>query len=317
MQIYFAPLQGITDGVFRKIHADHFPGVAKYFMPFISPTQNYNLTNKELREIDPGNLHVPAVPQIIASHPELFLWAANQLADLGYDEVNLNAGCPSGTVTAKGKGAGMLLSMTKLELFLDEVYGKCPIRVSIKTRLGWTSKDEYPRLVELLNQYPVSELIVHGRTRAQFYEGEADPGTVIDSLAMCRMPVVYNGDLFTPQMCKAFMDSNPQFHGVMVGRGHVANPALVRTVLSGEALTRAEMQQYHAAVYEGYMQVFPKSAVLGRMREIGKHLALCFEDAGKIVKKMRKASSLAAYDAAVCELFEHDIASDPGFRVPL
>ncbi|MBQ7488240.1 MAG: tRNA-dihydrouridine synthase family protein [Clostridia bacterium] len=315
MQIYFAPLQGITDAPFRRIHAARFSGISKYFTPFISPTQNYNLTNQELNEVDPGNISgFTLVPQVIASKPELFLWAVRQLADLGYTEVNLNMGCPSGTVTAKGKGAGLLMSHTGLELFLDEIYSHSPIAVSIKTRIGWQSPDEYERLLTLLNSYPVSELIIHARTRSQFYAGSTSPETVLSLLDQCRMPLVYNGDLFTPGTCSSFLSANPQLNRVMIGRGLAANPALARTVLGGPPLEISEFRAYHDALYETYLRRFPKNAALGRMREVGKHLACCFEDAGKVLKKLRKAASLQAYEASVDALFEHPLLADPGFN---
>ncbi|MBQ8094219.1 MAG: tRNA-dihydrouridine synthase [Clostridia bacterium] len=314
MQIYFAPLQGITDAPFRQIHADRFPGVDKYFTPFISPTQNYNLTNHELAEVDPGNAHgYRLVPQVIASKPELFLWAARQLADLGYTEINLNMGCPSGTVTAKGKGAGLLTSLTNLELFLDEVYGHTPVPVSIKTRLGWKSPDEYADLLTLLNRYPISELIIHARTRTQFYDGQTSPETVLSCLQLCRIPLVYNGDLFTPGACRSFLDTDTGINRIMAGRGMAANPALARTLKGGSPLNRDEFRAYHDALYETYLNRFSRGAALGRMREVGKHLACCFEGAEKALKKLRKASSLAAYDAAVEMLFEHPLRTDPGF----
>ena len=314
MQIYFAPLQGITDVPFRQIHADLFSGISKYFTPFISPTRNYNLTNHELSEVDPGNAHgFTLVPQIIASRPELFLWAADHLAEMGYTEVNLNMGCPSGTVTAKGKGAGMLTSLSGLKCFLDEVYSHTPIRVSVKTRLGWQNPEEFPDLLELLNDYPVSELIVHSRTRSQFYKGETNPEAFFSALPHCRMPLVYNGDLFTPGQCIEFMKANPGLKTLMIGRGLAANPALARTVLGGAPLSRTELHAYHDRLYNAYTQTFSSNAVLGRMREVGKHLACCFDDAGKVRKKIRKASSLSAYEAAAAQLFELPLRDDPGF----
>lgn len=314
MQIYFAPLQGITDAPFRQIHAAHFSGICKYFTPFISPTQNYNLTNHEIAEVDPWkNRGFHLVPQIIASRPELFLWAASQLADMGYTEVNLNMGCPSGTVTAKGKGAGLLTSLTGLERFLDEVYARTPIRVSIKTRLGWQNPDEFPDLLTRLNTYPVSELIIHARTRVQFYKGQTAPEAVLSLLPSCKMPVVYNGDLFTPEQCQAFAKAHPEIQTVMIGRGLTANPALARTVLENVPLQPGEMRTYHDALYDAYRQLFPPNAVLGRMRELGKHLACCFENATKLLKKIRKASSLPAYENYTAELFEHPLRPDPGF----
>lgn len=109
MELYFAPMEGVTDYIYRRIHRRYFPGVDKYFTPFLSPTQNHIFPPRELRQVLPeNNAGIPLVPQLLTKNAADFLWAAGALADMGYGEVNLNVGCPSGTVTAKGKGAGLL-----------------------------------------------------------------------------------------------------------------------------------------------------------------------------------------------------------------
>ena len=142
LPVYFAPLEGVTDTVYRQVHHTHFTGPVKYFIPFISPTQNLVLTPRERKNVDPqANAGLHAVRQVLTKNAAHFLWAANLLHDLGYEEVNLNAGCPSGTVTAKGKGAGLLQRPQELAWFLDEIFAHAPVRVSIKTRIGFSSPE--------------------------------------------------------------------------------------------------------------------------------------------------------------------------------
>ena len=169
MAVYFAPMEGLTDSVYRKAHHSHFPGVDAYYMPFLSPTVHRCLTPREARELPKAD-SVPfrAVPQLMTKVPEDFLWAAGVCRDLGYEEVNLNLGCPSGTVTAKGKGSGMLRDPESLERFLDGIFDGSPLPVSLKTRLGFTDPEEFPRLLEIFNRYPACKLILHPRVRQQF-----------------------------------------------------------------------------------------------------------------------------------------------------
>ena len=162
MRYYFAPLEGITDSIFRKLHSKYFPGIDRYYTPFLSPTVHRGLTAREAREIPKADtLTYEAVPQLLTKVSEDFLWLTGVCGDLGYKEVNLNTGCPSGTVTAKGKGSGMLRDLPALEGFLDEIFAKSPLPVSIKTRIGFYDKDEFPAILELYNQYPVKELTIH------------------------------------------------------------------------------------------------------------------------------------------------------------
>ena len=167
MRYYFAPMEGLTDSIYRKLHHKYFPGVDRYYMPFLSPTIHRQLTHREEREL-PFADSVPfvAVPQILTKVPEDFLWAAQVCADRGYDEVNLNVGCPSGTVVSKGKGSGMLLDPMALDAFLEEIFEKSPLPVSVKTRLGIQDPNEFPALLEVFNRYPIQELTVHPRSGA-------------------------------------------------------------------------------------------------------------------------------------------------------
>ena len=156
MNYYFAPMEGITGAVFRRTHHEFFPGIDKYFMPFITPTTQEKLTPRQKRDVLPEyNEGVPAVPQLLTRTAADFIWAANTLASLGYAEVNLNLGCPSGTVTAKGKGAGFLAHPDELDRFLDAVFSACTVPISIKTRLGVHDPAEFEALLEITAAIPL------------------------------------------------------------------------------------------------------------------------------------------------------------------
>ena len=176
MKLYFAPLEGITDHIYRRLHRRYFPGVDMYFTPFLSPTQNHIFPPRELRQIAPeNNAGVPLTPQLLTKDAGDFLWAANALADMGYEEVNLNVGCPSGTVTAKGKGAGLLADLDSLRRLLDGIFAAVPMKVSVKTRLGVRDPAEFGPILDIYNDYPISELIIHARTAKEMYEGPVHP----------------------------------------------------------------------------------------------------------------------------------------------
>ena len=172
MQYYFAPMEGLTDSIYRRLHHEYFPGVDRYYMPFLSPTIHRTLTHKEDRELPMAD-SVPfrAVPQVLTKVSEDFLWAAQVCHDRGYEEVNLNIGCPSGTVVSKGKGSGMLRDLAALDQFLEDIFSRSPLPISIKTRLGLEKSEEFPAILEVLNRYPIKELTIHPRVRKQFYDG--------------------------------------------------------------------------------------------------------------------------------------------------
>jgi len=315
LPVYFAPLEGVTDAVYRRVHHAHFTGVDKYFIPFISPTQNLVLTPRERSNVSPEvNAGMPVVPQVLTKKADHFLWAAGQLQDMGYEEINLNVGCPSGTVTSKGKGAGMLLHMQELEWFLDEIFARASARISIKTRIGFFSPDEFEALLKLYNRYPVHELIIHPRTREEQYKGL--PHTELYAWAQKNtvLPLVYNGNLFTAGECDAFAKAHPKTRALMLGRGMLANPALAQTYAGGAPLTRESLKAFHDDLFRAYQQAYHTSAVLGRMREVAKNIACCFEGADKPLKAARKANSIAVYEDAMARLFgDYALSANPCF----
>ena len=102
MNFYFAPMEGLTDSIYRRTHHRYFPGVDAYYMPFFSPTIHRSLTSREARELPYGDTEgFTAVPQIMTKNTEDFLWAAQQCLDRGYREVNLNLGCPPAPYSPK------------------------------------------------------------------------------------------------------------------------------------------------------------------------------------------------------------------------
>ena len=290
MRYYFAPMEGLTDSFYRKLHYEYFGGVDRYYMPFISPTVHRSLTPREEREL-PYADSVPfkAVPQILTKVPEDFLWAARQCRDRGYEEVNLNIGCPSGTVTAKGKGAGMLADPDSLDRFLDAIYEKAPLPISVKTRLGVSDPDEFPRLVEVFNRYPIHELTLHPRVRKAFYTGPVHMDSFRYLVENSKNPICYNGNLCSVSQIRQFSEEYPKIDSVMIGRGLIGDPGMLLS--SGtEAKT---LEAFCDALLETYTAEFggPRNAMF-RLKENWGFLIHKFESSEKLWKRLRKTTDV-------------------------
>ena len=301
MKHYFAPMEGLTDSLFRRLHHTYFPGVDRYYMPFISPTQHRCLTNREARELPMAD-SVPfvSIPQILTKVAEDFVWAAGQCAERGYTEVNLNLGCPSGTVVAKGKGSGMLADPDNLDRFLDAVFSASPLPVSVKSRLGVTDPQEFPRLMEIYNQYPIVELTLHPRVRKAFYSGSVD----MEMFAYCaensKNPVCYNGDICSLEDIERIKVRFPQVDSVMIGRGLIGDPGMLTpggtTVEALEGLFDAMLNEYLTAFGGSRNAMF-------RLKEHWGMLIHRFEDSEKLGKRLRKTTDLVEYKAITREIF--------------
>lgn len=305
MKLYFAPLEGVTGPVFRRIHHRRFGGADKYYAPFFSPTSDGRIPPRDMRRLEPeANAGLHVVPQLLTRRSEDFLWAARALADLGYGEVNLNLGCPSGTVTAKGKGSGALGDRAGLERLLDGIFAQAPCAVSVKTRLGRTEPEEFPALLELFNRYPIYELTVHCRVGADFYRRPARPEWLGYALRESRNPVCCNGDLTTAERFRAFRGKYPEASVFMLGRGGVADPALFRRLRGGEGASREELKAYTGELFEEYCSLLGSTkAALGRMKEIWFYQICLFEETGKLEKALKKAVDPAEYRTLVERIF--------------
>ena len=206
MLYYAAPMEGFTDRVWRQTHQKWFgaQGAAdRYYAPFISPPENRVLIRKKMAELAPAaNPGAPVIPQLLAKDGELAAWMIEQLRALGYTEVNLKLGCPAGTVTAKGKGSGMLRDPAKVDAFLDGIFSHAEGPVSVKTRLGVEKPEEFSAILEIYSRYPISELTIHPRVMRQQYRGQADRAAFAAALPRCTMPVCYNGDEIGRASCR-------------------------------------------------------------------------------------------------------------------
>ncbi len=305
MRYYFAPMEGVTGAVYRRTHHEFFPGIDKYFMPFITPTTTGRFTPRQLRDIAPEyNVGVPAVPQLLTKTAADFIWAANALGDMGYAEVNLNLGCPSGTVTAKGKGAGFLGDPDALDRFFDAVFTAVRVPVSVKTRLGVHEPAEFDRLLDIYNRYPITELTIHPRVRQDFYKGTVREADFAAALPRCRMPVCYNGDVVTEADARAIAARYPGLPALMLGRGLIGDPSLVARLRGGPRADSDTLRTFHDTLYARYCDAFGDARIaMLRMKEIWFYHLNLFEDSEKHGKRLKKATDPRVYADAAASIF--------------
>lgn len=314
MKRYFAPLEGITNYIFRNAYNKYYGGIDKYFAPFISPADGCPMTPKEKRDIvKENNPYLTVVPQILTCKSRHFCESAVKLKALGYNEINLNLGCPSGTVCTKGKGAGFLTDIEKLEFFLDDIYEfaeKENIKISIKTRVGRNDDNEWIKLQEIYNKFPVYELIIHPRIGVEFYKGK--PRMEVFSYAVknsCNN-VVYNGDITSLEKIDTVMKEYPDISAVMIGRGIITNPEMLfrRIDITGDNRSARiddieKFRKFHDEIYEGYKEIMkPDINTLHRMKELWTYWINNFPDSDRIKREIIKSKKYSEYNLAVKKL---------------
>lgn len=319
MNYYFAPMEGITGYLYRNAYEHYFGQADKYFSPFISPNQNHKLSPKELKDVMPDhNQNLNLVPQILSNQSDYFIGTARALKNLGYEEVNLNLGCPSGTVVSKKRGSGFLAYPEALNRFLGEIFESLDMKISIKTRLGKNDPEEFYHLLELYNQYPICELIIHPRVQTDFYKNKPNMELFGQALELSKNPICYNGNLFSEEDYRVFTAQFPEVSSVMLGRGLIGNPGLLPKIRSGEVLEKEKLRQFLEMLTDGYMRTFSgEHNVLFKMKELWFYMSGLFTEGEMYAKKIRKAQKWAEYQEIVTKLFqEQTLRTDGKFTAP-
>lgn len=305
MRFYFAPMEGVAGYIYRNAYHSYFHHIDKFFAPFIVTSPNGIRRMKEFKDILPeNNKGLRLIPQLLSNNAEDFIQAAKEIEALGYEEINLNVGCPSGTVTSKGRGAGFLLKPEELDRFLDRIYQSSEMKISIKTRIGFYEPGEFEKILNIYNCYPVHELIIHPRTREDYYKNSVNLEMFQYAVRNCRHLLCYNGDIFRRSDYEKIKQMFPETECVMLGRGILRNPSIVENIMEeSDCPDWNTIFEFHERLYNDYKKVLSGDKhILFKMKEVWLHMSYSLKQPEKFIKKIKKAKNLYEYDSAVNEL---------------
>lgn len=340
MKLQLAPLEGITNYIYRNAYHHHFQSMDVYYIPFISLSGEKVFNYKEKAELAPENnagMHV--IPQVITNSASDVLSVENKFKAMGYEEMNINLGCPSGTVTPKGRGSGMLKDPLKLDSFLAEIFERTSAEISLKTRLGYDNADEWEDLLKIYNKYPASELIVHARVRTDFYKNTVNLDAFECAVNNSKNPLCYNGDIYTVEDYLRLKKRFPELESVMLGRGILTNPFLAEEIREAEkrlctikeqigsqddfgkeaeqvlsdynqkpfyscADDVKRLEAFHDEVFNNYKAILSGDKnLMFKMKEFWHYMIHIFPDWEKHDKRIKKMTNSAEYSCYVKGLF--------------
>ena len=311
-QYYLAPMEGITNATFRRTYHAHFKSMDKYFTPFLCPHTKRDLTTKEKKEILPENNEgMYVVPQILTNQAEGFLETAGKLEQYGYREINLNLGCPSKTVITKGRGSGFLAFPAELREFLDKIFSKTNLKVSIKTRIGRDDTLLWEELLSIYSEFPLEELIIHPRIQKEFYKGTPHIEAYETAYRIKNCPICYNGDMFCKEEIENFWKRFPNTDAMMLGRGILRDPCLYEKLFESEEMDasvwKQKVRSFHDALLDAYIEEMSGDRnVLFKMKELWFYLWESFDGSKQLIKKLKKSGSVSEYLRVVEEIFMQD-----------
>lgn len=303
MELYFAPLEGIGNHIYRNTYRKFYEGVDRFYTPFIDVNSAGGLKRRSLKDVLPENNEgADIVPQLLVKNAAEWRGAAAHLKELGYDEVNINMGCPYGTVVKKGKGAGLLSDTGSLRRLLSEILAESPVKVSVKLRIGTDEPEEGIGLMSMLNEFDLCEIIIHPRLRTEFYEGNIHEDILTEMYGMSRNPVTVNPGIKDPHDFDVFSKRFPLAKGIMIGRKLISCPELPERIKQGETGTgitvrdRKRFGSFHDELLDSYKAVLSgDTPVLFKMKELWDYWKESIEPDEKVLKKIKKASDISTY----------------------
>ena len=303
--IHFAPLQGYTDDVYRRIHHELIGGISTYYTPFVR-MEGGGVRSKDMRDIRPEfNEGVPVVPQIIVKSMKEFDYLVGIVEEKGYKEIDINMGCPFPMQAKHGRGSGLLAHTDIVQELAKAIQEKSHLSVSVKMRLGWEDKEEWKPVLDLLNNIPLKQITLHPRIGTQQYKGKVDMESFDAFYNTCKHPLIYNGDLTTIEDIHRIENSYPKLAGIMIGRGLLARPTLSAEYASEKEYSEAERRNLLHAMHDRLIAHYETTAnseaqIHSRMRLFWEYMET--EIGRKVYKKIMKAGNLKNYLAAVREV---------------
>lgn len=303
--IYLAPLQGLTDYSFRQAFFSLFETPDLAFSPFID---THKPDHRAYRDVLPDrNKGIRLVPQVLGNNADEIQQVIVHLKELGYSRINWNLGCPYPMVTKKQMGAGLLPHPQQIDTILRELYKDTTLQLSVKMRLGLTSPDDWKALVPVLNRYPLSEIIVHGRTASQMYDGEVNETVFPDMISQLVHPVCFNGNINSLDDFQSLSNRMPMVSRWMIGRGLIANPLLINEIQNNSKASLKEIKSaidllHDQLVYQNSINLSGESHLMHKLKPYWEYFRKSLPGNNKGLKKIKKASTFKAYINACKEV---------------
>lgn len=271
--VFLGPMAGVTDIPFRKICRKFLPGLTFTEMASSKAMEYDNKKTEKLLEIIPGER--PSVVQIFGSNKDVIkntILKLNENEDI--DIININMGCPAPKLVKNGDGAGLLLNLKNVEEIIKEAVKVSKKPITIKTRKGFdNNKITAIEVAKICEEYGVEQIIVHGRTREEYYSGNSDLDIIRKVKESVKIQVIGNGDIVDVASANKMFEYTG-CDGIMIARGACGNPWIFKSILEGEDYVPSNeerlnviLEHINNAIY--YEVENPKQAVL-KMR---KHIA--------------------------------------------
>lgn len=305
LSLHFAPVQGHTDAAYRHFHSQLYPAEITYYTPFIR-LEKEGIRPRDIKDLTSelnSGLHL--VPQIIFRNSHELNTLVEQLKSFGVREIDLNMGCPFPLQTGHGRGAATIANEELAQEVVNCVKSNPDISFSVKMRLGMQDSMEWKKLLPYLNQINLKHITLHPRVAKQQYGGDVDLHQFEKFLEESKNPVVYNGDLKTPEDIEKIVKQFPTISGIMIARGALARPSLMDEYISGKEMSHEEriskMLSFHKLLFDHYSSILCGDAqIISKIQPFWEYAEA--EIGRKTWKAIKKATNVAKYQTAIAQI---------------
>jgi tRNA-dihydrouridine synthase len=313
--LLFAPFKGLTNKAFRNAFARHFGGFDAMYAPFISGLGQDRIHPGKLTDFIPANENLaPTIPQVLSTDPREIILLGKTLEQQGFDHLNWNLGCPFSRIANKKRGCGILPYPEELDGMLGEIFREIPIKLSIKTRLGYYNPREIFKVLEVLEHYPIELLLIHARIGTQIYSGEADLEGFEKCLQSTYLPLAYNGDIIHKARFLEMQHRFPKISSWMIGRGALINPFLpseIRGICYKDSEKRLRLLEFHQELLaEGWLSKPSEARLLGSVKSVWYYMAGLFSEPAKVFSPIKTSGNLNEYLQALEHALQQPFALD-------
>ncbi|MGB3366621.1 MAG: tRNA-dihydrouridine synthase family protein [Acidaminobacteraceae bacterium] len=310
MKLSLAPIHGMTLAHYRNVYDEIFGHIDTYYAPFIATTHMRKSASKVFNDILPknNNSNIDLIPQLIGNSASDFRHFTSVITKMGYKEINWNIGCPFPRVTKKTKGSGLLEHPQMIDEFLSEVCKDDNYKLSVKLRLGYSNLSEGIKVVDVLNNYPLKGLTIHGRIGIQKYEGVVDLDGFEALRSISKHEITYNGDIYDHSDFKNILERFPMIDNFMIGRGALRNPFLaseIKSVITPNDIKIKKMKAFHDSIYR-YTNENTSADIylISRMKEFWIYASKHLSPDGSFMNQVEQCKTKDQYDRYVDGMFE-------------
>lgn len=309
MKLYLAPIQGFTNSTFREIIVRNNGNVDKVFSPFVDAKRYRKEGEKVMKDIVRSiGKQQRLIPQVLGSTPSEIVAVLDRFKELGFEEANINMGCPFPPVANKQMGSGLIPFPEKIDEILAAAL-HVGIRISVKIRLGWINNDEIEAVIPILNKYDLEEVIIHPRNGKQQYKGEVDLESFGKIAPTLKAKVCYSGDITSLEGFESLKNKFFFVDSWMIGRAAISNPLIFKSIEENTSRSRKEIaaaiKQTHNELYAEFSETLSgQSHLMHKIKPYWDYFETIFQpELRQMVKKAVKAGTASNYQAAVNDLF--------------